>query len=199
MHTYVIRSADRVYGNTSDFMIKLPFLGELARHDYYRVSVQRCLFPKHAVYPYWGYTASQLASFQAENAQRHAINSPWVEVHLDFGSTCRGHDTAIGGGRIVHFVRGADVAPQDHALSAGLTPHESKPCDAIPYEIARPNLTELRVCVLNQFGTAAGMQYPGNIPATYTNTAANELSSIETALPDWWFVLQVEPVEKNLE
>ena len=196
-HTYIIRSSDRVYGSTSDFMIKMPFLGELARSDYWRVSVQRVLFPRVENYPWWRFVANGFVSFQAQNAQRHAINSPWVEVHLDFGSTCRGHDTAIGGGRVVHFVRGADPAPQDHTLSTGLTLHESKPCDAIPYEIARPNLTELRVQVLNQFGKAAGLQASYNIPSTYTNTA-NQLEYIEAALPEWWMVVQLEPIEKNI-
>ena len=124
--------------------------------------------------------------------RRAATADPRVHVRVR-----RGHDTAIGGGRVVHFVRGADVAPQDHTLSAGLTPHESKPCDAIPYEIARPNLTELRVRVYNQFGKAAGMQYSFNIPGSFSNTA-NELENIETALPDWFMVIQLEPVEKNM-
>ena len=53
--------------------------------------------------------------------------------------------------------------------------------------------------IFNRFRTGVGkMTAPGSIPATYANTAANELSSIETALPDWWMVVQLEPVEISI-
>ena len=193
MYTFVIRSQDRLAGgSTNDFSIKLPYLAELARHDYWKVSVQRVLFPKHANYPYEAFLINGTANFQAANTQRLGINSLWVEIHLDFGTACHGHDTAIGGGRVVHFVRGAEIEPVSTTISPGITPHESKPTDAIPYEIARPNLTELRVRVYNQFMQPAGMVYPGNIPEPLENTAG-ALASVETPLPDWWMVIQIEP------
>lgn len=176
MYTFVIRSEDRVEGTASDFRVKMPFLGQLANCTEFRVGVVRAIFPQSDSYHVWYVDGT---GFVTPNTTSH-INSEFVELHLDFGTACKGHDTRTGGPRLVHFV------------SEGFNQrHESGPNDAIYYDIAGTTLTELRVRVIDKRNDEAGAMVLDDYP---TFSADATLSPGD--LPEWVFVLSVTPTEK---
>ena len=88
---------------------------------------------------------------------------------------------------MVHFVTHTEAAFQ------------SGPGDAIDYEIARPNLGELRVRVVNKDGLPAGMMQEDDFPNFDLGApVAGALYSFETGLPDWTMIIHVSPIEKNM-
>ena len=179
-YTFVIRSKDRVYGDTSDFRIALPYNGALAEHHDYRISIVKSVFPKSDHYHFWNASG---VYYEPAATVKH-INSEFVEIHLNFGSPTHGHDTAVGGPRLVHIV--------NQRLDGQL--HSSDQNDAIYYDVSRPNLTELHVQVKDKFGQPAGVMIPSSYP---TFGATVSLANLQTALPEWVFVLCVEIVEKK--
>lgn len=182
-YTFVIRSQDRVHGDTNDFRIALPFRSELATHDYWRVSVQQAIFPKSEAYTIH-YDDHANAYIIPEN--NTVFTHEFVEIRIDFGSACRGHDTAIGGGRMVHFVTSGNL-PEDL--------FKSTPNDAISYEIARPNLSEMHVQVVNKDGYLAKVMNRVDFPTT-VQTTPGMLYALESYLPEWVMVLHVQPIRK---
>ena len=191
LYTFVIRSVNRVFEDasrpTSDFRVRLPYQPDLAKHDYWRVSVARVIFPSSDAY-ITHFDAGQDVYTQPSN---HMIYThEFLEIRLDFGSACKGYDSSTGGGRFVHFVT-CDAHPSAQQRIG------STQADAITYEIARPNLGELHVQVVNKDGQLAGMMQNSNFPSSEA-TAAGALHSSESALPEWFMVLHVEPIEKNV-
>ena len=192
MYTFVIRSRDRVYEEhtdrpTSDFRVRLPFKPDLAKHDYWRVSVARAIFPTSTAYnTHFDFESDVYTQPSSQLVYTHEF----LEIRLDFGSACKGHDTSTGGGRFVHYVT-CDAFPSSQQRIA------STQADAIAYEIARPSLNELRVQVVNRDGFLAGFMTNDDFPATQA-TQANAMYDLESALPEWLMVLHVEPIEKNV-
>ena len=187
MYTFVIRSADRKFGSTNDFRVQLPFLGDLAKHDYWKVSVQRAVLPKA--------TGANGASIWYQNntysvPTGNTVNTTeFIELHLNFGSACKGHDTQTRGGRFVHIIA------IDHMITDPQPVVQSRPQDAIEYEIARPGLNELHVQLRNKLGAPLGVMMPADF---FPYNAATSLTGSESPLPEWMFILRVEPIEKNI-
>lgn len=176
MHTFVIRSKDRVAGVSNDFRVQLPFLPDLARNEYWCVSVQRCVFPKANGHTVWYDTTAQ----QLIEPASTVITGDFVEVHVDFGGTAKGHDTSLRGGRFVHVVTG-HVVNSTALFESGLN-------EAVEYEIARPNLSELRVQVKNFNGDPLRIMELDRFP---NYTASTSLTNDESTLPDWFMILKV--------
>ena len=175
-YTFVIRSKDRIVGAPNDFRVQLPYLPDLARNEYWCVSVQRCVFPKSNGYTVWVDSTQGLH----EPVTNKLLTHDFAEIRLDFGGAAKGHDTDINGGRVVHFVTGR---------TANVTAlFESGPTDSVEYEIARPNLAELHVQVVNAFGAPLGAMLAADFP---TFSASATLTNDETALPDWFMILKV--------
>ena len=192
MYTFVIRSRDRVYEEnsdrpTSDFRVRLPYMSDLAKHDYWRVSIARAVFPMSTAY---NTHFDEGTDDHTQPSSQLVYTQEFLEVRLDFGSACKGHDTSTGGGRFVHYVT-CDSFPSAQQRMA------STQAEAIAYEIARPSLNELRVQVVNRDGFLAGFMTNDAFPETQA-TQANAMYDLETALPDWTMVLHVEPIEKNV-
>ena len=185
-YTWVIRSADRVYGTTNDFRVRLPYIGDLADHSEYNIGVVRCHFRKSSNYSKYVSTNTSAGTYTFYEPPGTAyIPSEFVELHLDFGASCHGFDTAINGPRIVHFV--------DDTYSMRM--HQSGPGDAIYYHVSTPQLTEMRVQVKNQFGKSAGQMQVSEYPA-FTTDPIIDLSDKEEALEDFHFVLDIIPLKK---
>ena len=184
MYTFVIRSADRIFGSSNDFRVTLPYQPELARHDYWRVNVQRAIFPKSDAYTIQ-YDERNDEYVVPSNSMTYTHES--MEIRIDFGSACKGHDTQMRGGRMVHLVT--------HNESV----FQSGPGDAIDYEIARPNLGELRVQVVNKDGLPAGMMQQDDFQNFDLGApGVGALYSTETSLPDWTMIIHASPIEKNI-
>ena len=191
MYTFVIRSKDRVYGNTSDFRITLPYNPELARSHYWKVTVPRVIIPRTNFYQFWFDGNATFPSDELFNP------SEFAEVHLDFGTACKGHDTNLNGaGDVTHIVtnRTTDRSPtrSSHLL------YESVPTDVVSYEIARPNLSELRVQVLDKFGRHLKGTPIASFP-TFVADTDQTLLTVEQDIPEWLLVVQIEPIEKYVE
>lgn len=188
-YTWVIRSADRIYGTTNDFRVRLPYIGDLADHSEYKIGVVRCHFRKSNNYSKYVISSTNEAGATSytfyEPPGTAYIPSEFVELHLDFGASCHGFDTAINGPRIVHFV--------DDTYSTRV--HQSGPDDAIFYHVSTPQLTEMRVQVKNQFGKPAGQMQVSEYPA-FTTDPVIDLSNHEEELEDFHFVLSVIPLKK---
>ena len=187
MYTFIIRSADRVFGSTNDFRVQLPFLGDLAKHDYWRVSVQRAVLPKAtgengAAVWYQNNTYNELLD-------NTIITTEFIELHLGFGAACKGHDTRTKGGRFVHIIA------IDHKITEPQQVVQSRPQDAVEYEIARPGLNELHVQLFNKMGVPLGCMKASDFPS-YDETTS--LVTYESPLPEWLFILRIEPIEKNM-
>ena len=99
------------------------------------------------------------------------ITGDFVEIHLDFGGTAKGHDTSLKGGRFVHVVTG-HVVSSTALFESGLN-------EAVEYEIARPNLSELRVEVKNFNGDPLGIMERDQFPPY---TASTSLTNAESTL-----------------
>lgn len=184
-YTFVIRSKDRVIGSTNDFLIRLPYIGKLADHTgNFRVGVVRCVFQKSTNYYNWHDSTS---NDYVEPDGTAYIPSEFVELHLDFGGSCYGHDTGTGGARVVHFVND----------DRGNRRHISGPTDAIYYDVTTPGLTEMRVRVINQFGKFAGQMQSNDYP-NFTTDPVVDLSQEEESLNDFIFVMSVTPLNKNV-
>ena len=191
LYTFTIRSKDRVYGETNDFRITLPYNAELARSDYWSIRVVRTVIPRTNFYPFW-YT-SATASTAPDDVQ--VSTSEHLEMQLDFGTPCHGYDTAIGGaGPVQHIV--TNVLTDRDPNRAPLTLFESTPADAVEYRIVRPNLSELRVRLLDKFGRPARGALPASFP-TYVANDNTTLLAAETNLPEWMLVVHIE-AEKNI-
>ena len=187
-YTFVIRSADRVYGDTNDFRVQLPYQPELAKHDYWRVSVQRAIFPKSDAY--FVQYDEQNDDFKTPTTSM-VYTHEFMELRIDFGSACKGHDTQTKGGRMVHFVTSDEMIP--------LGIYQSGPNHAVDYEIARPSLGELRVQVFNKDGVLAGMMLSSAFPNFADGPpTAGALSSSESDLPEWTMILHASPINKNI-
>ena len=182
-YTFVIRSQDRAFGDANDFRIALPFQSELAKHDYWRVSIQQAIFPKSNAYTiHYDSTANEY--IQPDN--NTIFTHEFLELRLDFGGACRGHDTALGGGRMSHFVTSEQIV--DNVF-------KSKPSDAITYEIARPNLNEMHVQVVNKDGHLAKVMKRTDFPSV-VQVVPGALYAAESALPEWVMTLHVQPIRK---
>ena len=191
LYTFVIHSKDRVYGNTSDFQVRMPFTGELAEAHYWKIKVARCVFPRSNFYSRW-YSTDGTGVHEPE-ADALIITSDFLEVRLDFGTPCHVHDTRVGGMRsAVHIVTCQDNLNKTTAHPA----YTSDVGQAIEYEIARPQLAELRVSVQDKFGRRARAMKRASFPA-YVPQSTTSLINDETDLPEWFFVLYVEGVEKK--
>lgn len=185
MYTFVVRSKDRLHGATNDFYVNLGFQPELSKHDYWKISVQRVIIPKSDAYTVYYDSTTNTYTQPANNG---VIAHEYVEMHLDFGSACKGHDTDINGGRVVHIISSSDV------IASPI--FESKPNEAVAYEIVRPSMCELRVRLFNKDGLPAKQMKPGDFPNAPVLTRGL-MYNVETDLPDWVLILHIEPIEQK--
>ena len=183
-YTFVIRSTDRIFGTSNDFRVHLPYQPELARHDYWRVNVQRAIFPKSDAYTI---QYDERNDEYVVPVSSMTYTHEFMEIRIDFGSACKGFDTQTKGGRMVHLVTHTEAAFQ------------SGPGDAVDYEIARPSLGEMRVQVVNKDGAPAGMMQQDDFPNFDLGAPdAGALLSAETVIPEWMMIVSVTPIEKNI-
>ena len=173
--TITIRSTDRKFGATNNFMseIGLPSCFSLVRD--FVVSIKQVIIPiarDGALFDYTklGWTLNDSAQF---------VNSSYVEIEIDFGGKPLAFDTS-GQSRIRHFEPlGATInltavrAPSYGTVVGSATPNE------IRWAVARPTQNEIRVRVLGDQGVPATAQY---------------VSGINSSFPEWIMILQLYPV-----
>ena len=108
-----------------------------------------------------------------------------IEVHIDLAGACKGHDTDIGGGRVVHL-----VTPRVHPTFVFF---ESGVNEATEYKLSRPNLTEMRVQVKNKEGALAK-----TLPiSSWPEYLGEQTYLTESDPPDWMMVLQLKKIDSE--
>ena len=182
MHTLLFRSADRVFGSTNDFRITLPYLAALANADVWCVKIERVIIPKNDSFSLW-YSSSSTALLPPTNK---VFVDDYIEIHLDFGAASKSYDSRTKGQRIAHLV-GARTITGSQIMT-------SFPDEAVKYHVSRPNLNELHVRVVNKRNEPATVLQVNDFP-TLTDPPP-DISSKEVAIPEWVFVMTIEPVEK---
>ena len=190
LYTFTIRSKDRVFGDTSDYRITLPYNAELARADYWSIRVARVVIPRTDYYAFW-YETTVMPTIPDDDL---VSTSEYLQMHLDFGTPCHGYDTELkGAGTVQHIITNAKDLSETNADPL----FESRPADAVEYRIVRPNLSELRVQLFDKFGRPAKGMKRADFP-TFVADQNTTLLSVETDLPDWLFVIHIEATEKNV-
>jgi hypothetical protein len=190
MYTFVIRSKDRQPGGTTnDFKITLPYLQELAASDYWTLSVQRCVFSKAPgtnIHGLWFDNRDvDIRDQYVEPHTNKTFTTDVIEVHINLAGACKGHDTHIGGGRVVHL-----VTPKVHSTFVSF---ESGINEATEYKLSRPNLTEMSVQVKNKAGGLAKTIKIDDWP----EYIGEKVYAEEEDPPDWMMVLQLKKIDSQ--